>query len=418
MRYLYLILILLFYSYANAQTGEDSVVKKTPEPPPFVIVDMPLRITNFSPFFSLHVDSSLNYKFLINKDPKKYYWYLKDAPAGFKLDKDDGVITFKSNKSLFLSGRLKYDKEYPVIFGVQNLSNPFDKIDTTLKVTFYSTDIIYPRIKPTVVSPVTVAEGTKLSFNVLCEPGNFPIEKILLTSDVSIGRYKLPQTCDDTFEWTPSYDFVNEKDPNKEKAVTLIFIGSTNFNFSDTAKVKVIVKDGLDYDIANMEYHIADSSMRRWLRTLKITFVGIDKKLRKTKSTRTAFDISTTSATASSPILLSLEKDKPIGKIMPGVGAVLVPIREASAPAKTAEQNQATLLRSNIKRLDYILSDNQISGDRDPLIVSKTNTIKTELRQSQIQLIDVPTEVYDAMTDEQLDQYINSRKVQKKYRLR
>src|SRR5690606_33495378 len=150
----------------------------------------------------------------------------------------------------------------------------------------------------------------------------------------------------DSFEWTPPYDFANDKDPNKEKVVTLVFIGSTNFNFSDTAKVKVIVKDGLDYDLANSEYHIADSSMRRWLRTLKITFVGIDKKLRKTKGTRTAFDISTTSATASSPILISIKKDKDIGKIMPGVGAVLVPIREATAPAKTAEQNQATLLRS------------------------------------------------------------------------
>ncbi|HOZ84075.1 MAG TPA: hypothetical protein PK191_01210 [Niabella sp.] len=419
MRYLNLIFFLSLSFITKAQIPTDSVRLKPVQEIANNELDTSLRIVNFSPFFSLHVDSSLNYKFQINKIPKKYYWYLKDAPAGFKMDKDDGALSFRSNKSLFLSGRLKYDKEYPVSFGVQNLSNPHDKLDTTLKVIFYNTDIVYPQIKPSVVSPVTITEGTKLSFTILCQNGNFPIDKVLLSSDVSIGNFKLPKTCDDSFEWIPGYDFVNEKDPNKEKSVTLMFIGTTNFNYTDSAKIRVIVKDGLNYDIANNDYKNADSSMRRWIRTLKITFVQLDRKLRKTRNVRATFDITTASTGVGATVVgLAGKPNNPASKILPGTGVLLTPIREASAPNKTAEQNQAALIRSNIKRLEYILSDNRISNDRDPAIATKTNTLKTELRQSQVQLVDVPTEVFDEMSDKDLDNYINSRKVSKKYRLR
>ncbi|GAB3009398.1 hypothetical protein GCM10027051_07950 [Niabella terrae] len=388
-------------------------------PQPIVLADTSsLRIVNFSPFFSLHSDSSLNYKFQINKNPKKYYWFLTDAPAGFKLDKDNGILSFKANKSLFLAGRLKYDKEYPVKFGVQSLSNPYDRLDTTLKVIFYSTDVIYPKIKPSVVSPVTIAEGSKLSFSILCENGNFPIDKILMSSDISIGNFKLPKTCDDTFEWTPGYEFVTEKDAKGERIVNLEFIGTTNFNFADTARVKVVVKDGLNYDIATAAYVDVDTSTRKWIRTLKVTFVELDRKIRKNKTARSSFDITTATSTVTGTIYSTVEKEKNIGKILPGAGVLLVPVKEAAAPTKTAEQNQASLIRANIKRLEYVLADNRLSGDRDPAIATKTNTLKTELRQSQVQLVDVPTEAFSEMSDKELDRIMNSRKVARKYRMK
>src|SRR5690606_20741614 len=94
MRYPILLILLSVFSFTNAQVRPDSIVLKPPHEIPHVILpDTSLRITNFSPFFSLHVDSSLNYRFLINKDYRKYHWYIKDAPVGFKIDKDDGTLS-------------------------------------------------------------------------------------------------------------------------------------------------------------------------------------------------------------------------------------------------------------------------------------------------------------------------------------
>jgi hypothetical protein len=71
-----------------------------------------------------------------------------------------------------------------------------------------------------------------------------------------------------------------------------------------------------------------------------------------------------------------------------------------------------------IKRLDYMMQDNSLVGERDPDITRKTNKLKEELKQIQIQLIDVPIEMTANMTEEELNQYINSPRVNKKYRLR
>ena len=89
-----------------------------------VNLDSVLRITNLNPFFTIHVDSILNYELNINKDAKQYYWYLKKAPVGLKIDKSTGTVYFKAEKTYFLSGRLKYDLPYKVEFGVQNLKDP------------------------------------------------------------------------------------------------------------------------------------------------------------------------------------------------------------------------------------------------------------------------------------------------------
>ncbi len=107
----------------NAQTLSDTTI--VPEK------DTVLRITNLNPFFTVHVDSMLSYQLAINKDQKDYYWYLKNSPVGLKINKDNGLLTFKAEKSYFLTDKLKYDREYSVSMGVQSLSDPDEKIDTS-----------------------------------------------------------------------------------------------------------------------------------------------------------------------------------------------------------------------------------------------------------------------------------------------
>lgn len=401
----------------NAQVINDSILQPNHQNL-YRAADTSLRIINLYPFFSLHVDSSLSYQLQINKPLKNFYWYLRDAPVGLKIDKDNGLLTFKANKSLFMSGRLKYDRKYEVKIGVQNLSNPREVVDTSFSISFYSTDIAYPRVKPSVVSPVFIEEGNKLSFNVLCDNGNFPIERILVSSNISIGNFKLPKTCDDTFEWTPGYDFVSDKDSAGVKIVNLLFMGTTQFNFTDTARIKVVVRNALNFDIATREYNEAVENMNRWILRYKYTFLQIDKKLKSTKGVRSGFDITTATTTTTGTVMAATDPNKGVSKILPGVGVVALPVKEAVAPTKTVEQNQATLLRANIKRLEYILFDNKLNGDRDPDIAVKTETLKKELRQSQTQLAEVPTDMAETMSEEQINKYFNSPKVQKKYRLK
>ena len=45
------------------------------------------------------------------------------------------------------------------------------------------------------------------------------------------------------------------------------------------------------------------------------------------------------------------------------------------------------------------------------------NKLKEELKQSQMQLIDVPLEISMHLTEKELNNYFNSPKVNKKYRL-
>src|SRR5689334_23285959 len=59
----------------------DSVVKP---------IDTVLRIKNLNPYFTLHVDSLLQYKMEVNKNPTDYYWYLRNSPVGVRIDKDNG----------------------------------------------------------------------------------------------------------------------------------------------------------------------------------------------------------------------------------------------------------------------------------------------------------------------------------------
>ncbi|MBN8675760.1 MAG: hypothetical protein J0L56_16625 [Chitinophagales bacterium] len=382
--------------------------------------DSALRITNLNPYFSIHVDSMLSYQLSINKDDSRYYWYIKNSPAGLKINKDNGLLTFKAEKSYFMSGKLKYDQEYAVKLGVQSLVDPSEKVDTGFTLTFYNTDIVLPRVKPTVAGTLTVEEGQPVLFNVLCENGTFAIETILFTSSTPISNYNLVKKCDDEFAWTPPYDFVKETDPGKEKIVNLSFIGSSRFNSKDTAVVKLVVKDALNYPLAKQEYENVVTNIKSYILRLKYTFLQIDKRLKKTKTARATFDLTSATSALTGTILSTTggESSKTAGKILPSVGVALVPVKEATSPNKTVEQNQASLIRSSIKRLEYMIFDYSLVGEKDPGIANKTNKLKDELKQSQMQLIDVPVDITNNMTEEELNNYFNNPRVTKKYRLK
>lgn len=394
--------------------AQDDSVIVVPE-----VVDTSLRITNLNPFFSLHVDSMLSYQLSINKDEKNYYWYLKNSPVGLKINKDNGLLTFKAEKSYFLSGKLKYDVEYSVKLGVQNLANPKEKIDTGFTLIFYNTEVISPKLKPTVSGTLVVEEGQVISFRILCEAGNFPIEDILFTSSVPINDFKLVKQCDDQFEWIPPYDFVRETDSARVKIINLSFIGSSKFKVRDTANVRIVVRDALNYPVAKQEYDMVVKNIRTYILQLKFTFLQIDKRLKKNKNARTGFDLTSASTALSGTILSTTggESGQTAGKILPSVGVALVPVKEATSPNKVVEQNQASLIRSSIKRLEYMLYDYSLVGEKDLTIATKTAKLKEELKQSQMQLIDVPVDISHNMTEEQLNNYFNSPKVNKKYRL-
>ena len=105
------------------------------------------------------------------------------------------------------------------------------------------------------------------------------------------------------------------------------------------------------------------------------------------------------------------------GKILPSAGVALVPVKETVAPPKNVEQNSASLIRSSIKRLEYMERENSLTGEKDMEIVKKINKLRDEMKQIQVQLIEVPIDENTNMTEEQLNEYFNSNKVNKKYKL-
>jgi len=378
-----------------------------------------LRILDLNPYFTIHVDSTFNYKLQINRNPQDYFWYLKNAPVGLRINKEDGLVSFKADKSYFLSGKLKYDVNYTVWVGVQNLTDPAEKIDTNFTIVFYNTEIIPSKVKPTIANTVIVEEGQTVNFKVMCDPGNFPIEDIITLTSIPIGKYQFVQHCGDEFNWTVPYDLVKESE--KEKSVSLYFVGSTKLQIKDTATIKLIVRDALNYPMAVEEYNQTVKNISRYVLQLKYTFLQLDKKLKKTKSVRTSFDLTSASTSLTGTILSTSSgtNGQRFGKVLPSVGLALVPIKEAAVPNKAVDQNQAALMRTSIKRLEYMIQDNELVGERDYEISKKNNKLKDELKQVQVQLIDVPVEFTTVeLTPEELDRYFNSSKVNKKYRLK
>jgi hypothetical protein len=421
MNRLFLVLsISLMTLYGFGQVPKNDSLQRLHLDTAYTPKDTVLRIINLNPYFTLHVDSTLQYRMEINKNPDQYYWYLKNSPIGVRLNKDNGLLTVKVEKSYFFSGKLKYDNEYKVNVGVQNLRDPKDKVDTSLTIVFYNTDIIPSKVKPSVSGTLYVEEGETVNFKVQCENGSFPIENITFFANTPLINYSVIRECNQDFTWSPGFDFVKDTDSSRVKVVVLSFVGANRFMLKDTAVVRIVVKDALNYPLALDEYNKQARAVNTYILQLKYTFLQLDRNVRKGKNTRTTFDItgSTTALTGSILSSSSSEGAVKTGRVLPSVGVSLVPVKEAVSPAKTFDQNQASLIRSSIKRLDYMIRDNSLLGERDPQIVQKANKLKEELRQIQIQLIDIPIDITNNMTEEELNQYFNSPKVNKKYRIK
>jgi hypothetical protein len=425
--YSYLVLFTVVCLSSVAAIGQDTTDRTIDTPVVSIIDTIPapafdtsLRIINLNPYFTLHVDSSLSYQLLINKQSGNYFWYMKNSPVGLRINKDNGLVTFNAQKSFFLSGKLKYDVPYKVQLGVQNMSDPKERVDTTFTIVFYNLEIVPSKVKPAISSTIWAEEGETISFKVLCETGSFPIEDILTFANMPISNYTDVQHCGNDFKWVPNYDFVKETDSGKVKIVNVFFVGSTKFQVRDTASVRIIVREALNYPLSKEEYAQVVKNIQRYILQLKFTFLQLDKKLKRTKTARTTFDLTAATTSLTGTILgtSSSQDAQRTGKILPSVGLAMVPIKEASVPTKSVDQNQASSIRSSIKRLEYILTDNQLLGDKDWDITRKTNKLKDELKQIQIQLIDVPVELTNDFTEEELNRYFNSPKVNKKYRLK
>ena len=407
------IFIFLFQFSAPAQTTPDSTQKAVN------YADSALRIRNINPYFTLHVDSTLRYAFEINKDQSQYYWYLKNSPVGLKINKDNGVLTFKAEKSYFLSGKLKYDYEYKVKIGIQNLNNPDERIDTSFILLFYNTEIIPSKIKPTVTSTLYIEEGDTINFKLQCDNGSFPIEEITYFSNYQAKSLTPVAKCNDEFTWFAPFDFVKDGDKDRQKLLEIYFVGTNKFSNRDTAIIHIYVKENINYPQRVMEFEKLKQDVMNYIVQLKSSFRVVDRKLKRTKKTRTGFDLGSAATGLGGTVFSSLPNDnqKTAGKILPSVGVALVPVKEATAPNVSSDQNTASLIRNSIKRLEYLIADNTIVGDRDPEILNKTKKLKDELKQMQIQLIDIPI-ADENLNSKELDEYFNNPKVNKKYRVK
>lgn len=381
--------------------------------------DSLLRIKNHSPHFSLALDSNFVYKYYINKPKSDYYWYLKRAPSGLVIDRDSGELKMRVTRSLFLSGRLRYDYDYKVQLTVQNLNNPADKLDTSFTITFYNTEIIPSRVSPTIAGIVNADEGDTVRFTINCTEGSFPIEKLSYNSNYQINSLTPVNNCNDVFTWVIPFDFIKENDKEKTKKVELFITGRNKFNVADTAQITINVKENINYPLMLQEYGQIRQDIEKYIMQLKASFMALDKKVKRTKSTRTTFELATAASALGGTVFSSLptESQKMTGKILPSVGVTLVPVKEATTPNNPSEQNSATLIRSSIKRLEYLLTENRVVGERDPDIVAKTKKMRSELTQTQIQLIDVPI-IGEEDDPAKLDAYFNNPKVNKKYRMK
>lgn len=422
LRYLILILTLCCSAtLSQAQVSRtDSAHLKT-DTLPSATVDTALRIINLTPYFTIHVDSVFQYDLQINKPMSSYYWYLRNSPVGVRVDRTTGLLFFKADKSFFKSGKLRYDEPYRVELGVQNLFRPQEKVDTSFTILFYSTEIVPSRLKPTINSTVYLEEGDSIRFQVQCEKGSFPIEQITLNTNIPISDYRPVERCNDFFSWTVPFDFIRENDTTRQRLLRMEFIGTDKFMNRDTARVMVYVRPGINYPLKIEEYNKVHDETLEYIQELKLTFYAVSKNIKSNKNVRVSFDIGASTTALAGTILATSDnpQSQDIGAIMPAVGLTMVPVKEAVAPNKVQEQNTASQIRATIKRLEYMLSDNALIGDRDPDILAKTKKLRDELKQARLQLIDLPPVEVDAkLTQEAADKYFKDPKVNKKYKLK
>lgn len=384
--------------------------------------DTILRITNLNPFFTLQVDSTLVYDLEINKQPHHYFWFLKNAPIGVKIDKNTGILYFKADKSYFKSGKLKYDIPYQVEVGIQNLRDAAERTESSFTLLFYNTEVIVSKIKPTIGNTVQLEEGDSIQFRVQCEEGSFPIEQITINSNYPISDFQSVTKCNDEFKWMVPYDFIRENDTSRQKIMILQFIGTDTFRNADTATIRLFIKTGVNYPQKNLEHQQVVAEIKKYVTNLKLTFYMVSKNIKNNKNTRTTLDI-TGSSTAMLGTIISTSgssgSSQSLGKILPSVGLTLVPVKEAVSPNRVQEQNTASQVRGTIKRLDYMMTENMLVGSRDPDILTKTRKLREELKQSQLQLVDLPLVEFDPRySEKEAETYFNNPKVNKNYKLK
>jgi len=425
-RLLFSFLLILGILFGNAQETTTDTLKKAvdtlvlpPTAAPFQ--DSILRIINLNPYFTVQVDSVLMYDLQINKPAENFYWFMKNAPIGVKIDRNSGLLYFKAEKSYFKSGKLKFDLPYTVEVGVQNLRDPKEKYESSFTIMFYSTEVVVSKLKPTVGNILLLEEGDSIKFRVQCEEGSFPVEQITIVTNEPISNFKSVNKCNDEFSWMVPYDFIRDNDTAR-KTLVLQFIATDKFRNRDTSTVKLIIKPGINYIQKNLEHQQVASEMKKYVTNLKLTFYVISTNIKNNKKTRTGFDI-TGSTTAFMGTLLSTSGTstgaKNAGKVLPSVGLSLVPVKEAVSPNKVQEQNTASQVRATIKRLDYMLTENMLIGDKDPDILPKTKKLREELKQAQLQLVDLPLVEFDPrFSQEDAEKYFNNPKVNKKYKLK
>lgn len=433
-----LLLIILFHLFLLGATGQDLKVDTLPIKSDTLLLtgqdtlaaeqlskagpDSLLRIINLNPFFTLQVDSTLMYDLQINRSPENYFWFLKNAPIGVKIDRKTGLLYFKAERSFFRSGKLKYDQPYSVEIGVQNLRDASERVETSFTILFYNTEVIVSKLKPTIGGNLSFQEGDSVRFRVQCEQGTFPVDQITIVTNEPISNFRTVKYCNDEFEWFIPFDFIKENDTAKQKILVLQFIAADKFQNRDTATVRLVIRPGINYPQKNLEHQQVMNDMRKYVMNLKLTFYVISGNISKTKTTRTGFDI-TGSSTAMVGTILSTAAEsqsaKNIGKVMPSVGLTLVPVKEAVAPTRVQEQNTASQVRATIKRLDYMMTDNAIIGDRDPEIATKIKRLRDEIKQSQLQLVDLPLVEFDPRySQDDAEKFFNNPKVNKKYKLK
>ncbi len=427
MRIKLVIIALVTFKFSFAQEISKDTTLPTKDSIPNLSIqkqeaDSSLRIMNLSPFFSLQADSILTYDLKINKPMDQYFWYIKSAPVGLRIDRNTGLIFFKADKNLFKSGRLKFDVPYKVEFGVQNLRNAADKIDTSFNLLFFSTEINVTKLKPTVGNIVQLDEGDTIKFRVQCDEGSFPIEQITINSNLPITNFKPVKKCNDEFQWAVPYDFIREGDTAKQKILVLQFIGTDSYRNSDTATVRLFIRPGVNYPQKILEHNDITNEIKKYIKDLKLTFFILSNEIEQTKKNRTYFDVGS-STTAMFGTILSTSASstgaKNFGKVLPSLGLTLVPVKETVSPNKVQEQNIASQIRATIKRLDFMLTEYNIVGEKDIEILNKTKKLKDELKQSQLQLIDLPLVEFDPRyTQEDAEKYFNNPKVNKKYKMK
>ncbi len=409
-------------AHAQVDPVVDSPVIIRPEIIDTVHVVEPLRIINHTPYFTLHADSVLEYNFEINKDPKDYYWYIRNAPVGLRINPNTGMLFYKADKGLFNSGRLKYDIPYNIAIGVQSLSNPNEKVDTTATIVFYNTEVIVSKLKPTTPPMIYAEEGDVIKFKMQCEGGTFPTENITMVSNMPIFGYNPVTRCGDEFNWTIPYDFIKDGDTAQKKILDLTFIGSDKFFNKDSNSIQIQIRPGMDFPSEYQKHAQVTKEVNDFIASLKRTFYSLSNKVKRTKSLRTAFDItSSTTALAGTVVSTSAASDgaKNVGKILPSVGLTLVPVKEAVSPNKVQEQNTAATVRTIARRLEYMVSENMVVGTRDPQVVAKTKKLMDEVKQARVQLVDLPLVDWDAsISQEDADRFFRDPKVNKSYRAR